>query len=76
MNLLLWLTIVIIIIGFVVLASMKKGMESKVAFIKENPEDEENTTKANSVIWWIVSTTAWGSVSMILVVWWFNYYFG
>ncbi|MGP4064044.1 hypothetical protein ACTWPF_03915 [Oceanobacillus sp. M65] len=76
MNLLLLITIVIIITGFVALASMKKGMESKVAFIKANPEDEENTTKANSVIWWIVSTTAWGSVSMILVVWWFNYYFG
>lgn len=34
MDLLLWVTIGFIIIGFVVLASMKKGMESKVAFIK------------------------------------------
>lgn len=76
MDLLLLITIVIIITGFVVLVSMKKGMESKVAFIKVNPEDEENTTKANSVIWWIVSATAWGIVSMILVVWWFNDYFG
>lgn len=76
MDLLLWITIVIIISGFVVLVSMKKGMERKVAFIKANSEDEENTTKANSVIWWIVSATAWGLVSMILVVWWFNNYFG
>ncbi|MFD1173186.1 hypothetical protein [Oceanobacillus picturae] len=76
MDLLLLITIVIIITGFVVLVSMKKGMESKVAFIKANPEDEENTTKANSVIWWIVSATGWGIVSMILVVWCFNYYFG
>lgn len=76
MDLLLLITIVIIITGFVALASMKKGMESKVAFIKENPEDEENSTKANTVISWIVSVTAWGLVSMILIVWWFNNYYG
>ena len=34
MDLLLWITIGFIIIGFVVLVSMKKGMDSKVAFIK------------------------------------------
>ena len=53
MDLLLWITIGFIIIGFVVLVSMKKGMESKVAFIKANMEDEENSSKAKSVIWWI-----------------------
>ena len=76
MDLLFWITIVFIITGFVILASMKKGMESKVAFIKANMEDEENSSKAKSVIWWIWSTVAWGIVSMFLVVWCFNNYFG
>ena len=76
MDLLLSITIGFIIIGFVVLTSMKKGMESKLAFIKANMEDEESSKKAKSIIWWIVSTTAWGIVSMILIVWWFHNHFG
>ncbi len=76
MDLLFWITIVFIITGFVILASMKKGMESKVAFIKANMEDEENSSKAKSVIWWIWSTVAWGIVSMFLVIWCFKNYFG
>ncbi|THE11627.1 hypothetical protein E1I69_14340 [Bacillus timonensis] len=76
MDLLLWITIGFIIIGFVVLTSMKKGLESKLAFIKANMEDTENSIKAKSIIWWIVSTTAWGLVSMFLVVWWFHNHFG
>lgn len=75
-DLLLWITIGFIIIGFVVLTSMKKGMESKVALIKANMEDEENSSKANSVIWWIWSTTAWGIVSIFLIVSCFHNYFG
>ncbi|ALC85146.1 hypothetical protein AM499_04445 [Bacillus sp. FJAT-22090] len=76
MDLLLWITIAFIITGFVVLISMKKGMESKLAFITANMEGEESSTKAKSIIWWIVSTTAWGIVSMILIVWCFHNYFG
>ena len=76
MDLLLWITIGFIIIGFVVLASMKKSMESKVAFIKANPEDEGNSSKAKAVIWWIYGATAWGIVSMALVVRCFDKYFG
>lgn len=76
MDLLLWITIGFIIIGFVVLTSMKKGMESKVAFIKANMEDEGNSSKAKSVIWWLWSTTARGIVSMFLVVWCFHNHFG
>ncbi|ALC85286.1 hypothetical protein AM499_05250 [Bacillus sp. FJAT-22090] len=76
MDLLLWITIGFIITGFVVLISMKKGMESKLAFITANMEGEESSTKAKSIIWWIVSTTAWGIVSMILIVWCFHNYFG
>ncbi|WP_059172270.1 hypothetical protein [Bacillus sp. FJAT-27445] len=76
MDLLLWITIGFIIVGFVVLTSMKKGMESKLAFITANMDDEESSTKAKSIIWWIVITTAWGIVSMILIVWWFHNHFG
>ena len=76
MDLLLWITIGFIIIGFVVLASMKKSMESKVAFIKSNMEDEGNLSKAKSVIRWIWSITAWGIVSIFLVVLCFHNYFG
>lgn len=76
MDLLLWFTIGFIIIGFVVLFSMKKGMESKVAYIKANVEDEENPLKARSVILWIWSVAAFGIVSMSLVVWCFQNYFG
>lgn len=50
MDLLLWITIGFIIIGFVVLTSIKKGMESKLAFIKVNMEGEESLTKAKSII--------------------------
>ncbi|MFE6169366.1 hypothetical protein ACFVP8_16080 [Viridibacillus arvi] len=76
MDLLLWITIGFIIIGFVVLTSMKKNMESKLAFITKNMEGEESSTKSESIIWWIVSTTAWGIVSMILIVCWFHNHFG
>ena len=55
---------------------MKKDMESKVAFIKANPEDEGNSSKAKSVIWWVWGATAFGIVSMYLVVWCFDNYFG
>lgn len=76
MDLLLWITVGFIIIGFVALTSMKKGMESKLAFITVNREDEENSIKYKSIIWWIMSATAWGVVSMILIVWWFHNNFG
>ncbi|WP_413378736.1 hypothetical protein [Alkalihalobacillus sp. 1P02AB] len=76
MDLLLWITIGFIIIGFVVLISMKKNMESKLAFIIENMNSEESSEKTKSIVWWIVSTVAWGIVSMILIIWWFHNYFG
>lgn len=76
MDLLFWITIGFIIIGFVVLIFMKKSMESKVAFMKENPEDDENSSKAKTVIWWIYGATAWGIVNIYLVGRCFDYYFG
>ncbi len=55
---------------------MKKEMESKVEYIKANMDDEENSSKAKSVIWWIWSTAAWGIVSIFLIVWCFHNRFG
>jgi Na+/proline symporter len=75
-DLLIWITIGFIIIGFIVLISMKKGMESKLALIKASMENEESSTKAKSIIWWIRSTTAWGIVSIFLIVWCFYNHFG
>ena len=72
MDLLLWITTGFMLIGFVVLVSMKKGMENKVAFIKVNKEDEENLSKAKSVVWWIWGVTAWGVGAISLVGWWFH----
>lgn len=75
-DVLLWITIGFIIAGFAVLFSMKKGMESKVAFIKANPEGEGNSSKAKSVICWVWGAAGFGVVSMYLVVWYFDHYFG
>lgn len=76
MDLLFWSTIGFIIIGFIVLTSMKKGMESKLALIAADTESEEISTEAKSIIWWILSATVWGIMSMILIVWSFHNYFG
>lgn len=76
MDLLLGITIGFIIIGFVVLVSMKKNMESKLAFIKANMESEESSIKANSIVSWLMMTVAWGIVSIFLIVWSFNHHFG
>jgi hypothetical protein len=75
-DLLLWITIGFIIIGFSVLTSIKTSMENKLAYITANLEEEESSVKAKSIIWWIVSTAAWGIVSMILIVWCFHNHFG
>jgi RsiW-degrading membrane proteinase PrsW (M82 family) len=69
MDLLLWITVGFIVIGFVVLVSMKKSMERKVALIIENEENMESKQISNKpVIWWIVGATVWGLVSMFLIV--------
>ena len=72
LYILLWITISFIIIGFIVLIFSKKDMESKVAFIKANEENEESLSKAKSVIWWVRSVAAFGVVSIFLVVWCFQ----
>ncbi|WP_081831704.1 hypothetical protein [Geomicrobium sp. JCM 19038] len=76
MDVLLWITIGFILIGFFVLLSMKKGMENNLAFITANKEDDPHSIKTHSIIWWILSATVWGIVSMMLIVWSFHSYFG
>lgn len=72
---LLWITTGFITIGLVVLFSMKKGMERKVALIIESEENGESNQISNKpIIWWIVGATVWGVVSMFLVVWSFSVY--
>jgi Na+/proline symporter len=75
-NLLLWIAIGFIIIGFIVLTSMKTSIENKVAYITANSEEMESSVKAKSIIWWITSATVWGIVSMVLIVWYFHNHFG
>ena len=75
MGLLLWVTVGFIVIGFVVLVSMKKGMERKVALIianKESLESKQISTKP--VVWWIVGATVWAIVSIFLIVRSFSVY--
>jgi hypothetical protein len=74
-DLLLWVTVGFIVIGFVVLASMKKRMERKVSLIIENEESmESKQISTKPVVWWIVGATVWGLVSMFLIVWSFSVY--
>ena len=75
MDLLLWITVGFIVIGIVVLVSMKKSMERKVTLIIENEKSmgsKQISTKP--VIWWIVGAAVWGIVSMFLIVWSFSVY--
>ncbi|WP_342511756.1 hypothetical protein MKY34_14450 [Sporosarcina sp. FSL K6-1522] len=75
MDLLLWITVGFIVIGLVVLASMKKSMERKVALIIENKESmESKQISTKPVVWWIVGATVWGLVSMLLIVRSFSVY--
>ncbi|MHA6251760.1 hypothetical protein [Oceanobacillus sp. CAU 1775] len=70
MNGLLWFTLAFIIIGFATLVSMKKTMERKLAFIKEDTTYDIEASKP--ILWWIAGCTLWGVVSIFLVVWNFS----
>ncbi|HEY4599803.1 MAG TPA: hypothetical protein VIG73_00700 [Cerasibacillus sp.] len=75
MDLLPWVTVGFIIIGIVVLASMKKSMERKVALIIENKDSKDSKQiSTKPVVWWIVGATVWGVVSIFLIVWSFSIY--
>ncbi|QUG40948.1 hypothetical protein KD050_16885 [Psychrobacillus sp. INOP01] len=60
MDLLLWITVGFIVIGFVVLAFIKRNMESK------------KSSTIQSTVWFIVGTTVFGVVSIILIGLWFS----
>ena len=76
MDMLLWITVGFIVIGFVVLVSMKKSMEMNVTLIIENNESmESQQIAAKPVVWWIMGATVWGIVSMFLIVWSLSIYF-
>lgn len=75
MGLFLWVTVGFIVIGIVVLVSLKKSMERKIALIignKESMESKQILTKP--VVWWIVGATVWGIVSIFLIVRSFSVY--
>lgn len=75
MDLLLWVTVGFFVIGFVVLVSMKKSMEKKLALIiedEESMESEQNSPKP--IIWWIWGAVFWGIVSIFLILWSFSVY--
>ncbi|WP_227396012.1 hypothetical protein [Jeotgalibacillus aurantiacus] len=72
MNALILLNITIISAGFVFLFSMKRKMEWKVAFIKQNEDHPEAKMHARYVIQWIAAAALWGMISMGLVVWSFS----
>ena len=76
MDLLLWIAVGFIVIGFVVLVSLKKSMEMKVTLLIENKESmESKQLSSKPVVWWIMGATVWGIVSMFLIVWSFSIYF-
>lgn len=69
MDLLIWITTGFIVIGIIVLVSMKKSMERKVALIIENKESmESKQISTKPVVWWIVGATVWGIASIFLIV--------
>ncbi|CAM3814010.1 hypothetical protein [Alkalicoccus chagannorensis] len=72
MDVLLWITTAFIVLGFSVILATKKRMQHKVAAVQAEGESEESHTQATSVVRWIWGTTAWGVVSMFLVVWIFQ----
>lgn len=61
-ELMIWITVGFIIFGYVVLVSMRKNMENKLAFIKTNMENNIESIKGSPqlIVWWIVGTTVWG----------------
>ncbi|KQL55162.1 hypothetical protein AN964_17695 [Heyndrickxia shackletonii] len=66
MDLLLWITVGFVAIGFVDLAFITRNMKNKF----------HQSLATRSIVWRIVGTTIWGIVSIILIVWWFLDHFG
>lgn len=60
LDLLLGTSVSFFIIGFAVLAFIKRKLEG------------QNNPTIQSIIWFVAGTTAWGVTSIILIVWSFN----
>nr|WP_235788475.1 hypothetical protein [Salipaludibacillus sp. CUR1] len=58
-------------IGFIILVSMKKNMEIKLALLNRSMESTKGAAKP--IVWWIVLSTVWGIVSIFLIVWMFHF---
>ncbi len=75
MNLLSWITIGFIVVGFIALISMKKSMEERVALAIENKGGiDDRQVSPKPVIWWIWGAVLWGMISIFLIVWSFSVY--
>lgn len=72
MDLLSWIAGGFITIGFIVVVSMKKGMEHRLALIEGNAEEGKNENLTRPIVRWIWGTVFWGIASIFLVVWWFS----
>jgi len=59
-DLLSWIAVGVIVIGFVVLAFITRNMESEV----------HQSSATQSIVWRIVGTVVWGMVSIFLIVYW------
>ncbi|MBD7908271.1 hypothetical protein H9659_08010 [Sporosarcina sp. Sa3CUA8] len=75
MNLLLWIKVGFIIVGFFVLISMKKYMEKRVALAIEYKDIMEGKQiSPYPVVWWIWGAVLWGVISIFLIAWSFSAY--
>ncbi|MGG0644400.1 hypothetical protein ABE021_10720 [Sporosarcina gallistercoris] len=75
MNLLPWITVGFIIVGFFVFISMKKNMEKRVALAIEYKDSMEGKQILPSpVVWWIWGAFLWGIISIFLIAWSFSAY--
>lgn len=70
-----WLAISFIFGGGIVLVSMKKRMEKRLALAIEMEEMGHEPISTTSIIYWIVGVTVWGVMSIFLVVSLFGLYF-
>ncbi len=69
MDFYFWVMAGFIVIGFIVLVSMKKKMESKLALIIENKDNTKSKKDdAKPIIWWIIAATVWAIISIFFTI--------
>lgn len=75
MHSLVWITVGFIAVGLVILFSMKRSMERKLALIIESEQRVNHEEISNQpIIWWIWGAVIWGIISIFLIVWSFSVY--